>query len=85
MWKRRYNAVYENAPGIIKVDEIYNNYVNNIEQWEKPSRDDIVKYLCACIRSYSKGNAYAQNFYELIDDNIDVLCNSLYEEMKNEM
>ena len=79
------NAVYENAPGIIKVDEIYNNYVNNIEQWEKPSRDDIVKYLCACIRSYSKGNAYAQNFYELIDDNIDVLCNSLYEEMKNEM
>ena len=29
--------------------------------------------------------AYAQNFYELIDDNIDVLCNSLYEEMKNEM
>lgn len=48
------NAVYENAPGIIKVDEIYNNYVNNIEQWEKPSRDDIVKYLCACIRSYSK-------------------------------
>ena len=76
------NAVYENAPGIIKLDEIFGNYVPHIEKWQQPSRDDVIKYLCACIRSYSKGNAYAQNFYELIEDNIEDICNSLYEEMK---
>lgn len=76
------NAVYENAPGIIKLDEIFDNYVPHIEKWNQPSRDDVIKYLCACIRSYSKGNAYAQNFYELIEDNIEDICNSLYEEMK---
>lgn len=79
------NAVYETAPGIIKVDDIYGNYMNNIESWEKPSREDVIKYLCACIRSYSKGNAYAQNFYDLIDDNIDDICSALYDELCFEM
>ena len=44
-----------------------------------------MEYLCACIRSYSKGNAYAQNFYNLIDSNIDDICNSLYSEMCSEL
>lgn len=79
------NAVYETAPGIIKLDDIFDNYVQNIEVWKKPERSDIVKYLCACIRSYDKGNAYAQNFYELIDDNIDAICESLYRELKRIM
>ena len=78
------NAVYENAPGIIKVDDIYNNYLENLENWKQPSRNDVIKYLCACIRSYSKGNAYAQNYYELIRDNIDDICVSLYKELKQE-
>lgn len=75
------NAVYETAPGIIKVDDIFGNYIQNIRNWKRPKREDIIKYLCACIRSYSKGNAYAQNFYELIEDNIDDICYSLYNEM----
>lgn len=75
------NAVYETAPGIIKINDIFNNYILNIERWKRPDRNDIIKYLCACIRSYDKGNAYAQNFYELIDDNIDAICDSLYREM----
>lgn len=79
------NAVYETAPGIIKLDDIFDNYIQNIKTWKKPERSDIVKYLCACIRSYDKGNAYAQNFYELIDDNIDALCESLYRELKRIM
>lgn len=76
------NAVYESAPGVIKISEIFDNYVSNISKWVQPSREDIVKYLCACIRSYSKGNAYAQNYYELIDDNINDICDALYKEMK---
>lgn len=79
------NSVYETAPGIIKVDDIYCNYINNLQQWKKPSRNDILKYLCACIRSYSKGNAYAQNYYDLIDENINDICDSLYKEMNTQL
>lgn len=79
------NAVYENAPGVIKQDDIFGNYVNKLIEWKQPTRNEVVKYLCACIRSYSKGNAYAQNFYNLIDSNIDDICNSLYSEMCSEL
>ena len=79
------NSVYENAPGVIKQDDIFGNYVDKLIEWKQPVRDEIVKYLCACIRTYSKGNAYAQNFYNLIDSNIDDICNSLYNEMCSEL
>lgn len=79
------NAVYETAPGVIKLDDIYDHYLENIENWKRPSREDVIKYLCACIRSYSKGNAYAQNYYDLIEDNIDDICVSLYTELQYEM
>lgn len=79
------NAVYETAPGVIKLNDIYDRYIESMNAWEKPSRDDVIKYLCACIRSYSKGNAYAQNYYDLIEDNIDDICSALYEELKFDM
>ena len=79
------NAVYETAPGVIKLDDIYGNYLENIKKWKQPERNDVLKYLCACLRSYSKGNAYAQNYYDLIEDNIDDICNSLYSQMLLEL
>lgn len=75
------NIVFDNAPGVIKIDDIYQNYIDNIKKWKKPERKEIIKYLCACFRSYEKGNAYAQNYYELIDDNIDDICSSLYKQL----
>ena len=79
------NAVYETAPGVIKLEDIYGNYLENIKKWKQPERNDVLKYLCACLRSYSKGNAYAQNYYDLIEDNIDDICNSLYSQMLLEL
>lgn len=76
------NIVFDNAPGIIKITDMYQNYMSKMNDWVMPKRDDIKKYLCACKRSYSKGNAYAQNYYELIADNIDDIVDSLYAEMK---
>ena len=76
------NSVYENAPGVIKVKDIYQNYLPNIETWKKPTKNEIIQYLCACIRSYDKGNVYAQFKYELIDENIELLCRSVYKQMK---
>lgn len=75
-------ALFEGAPGIIRVDDIYQNYINNLKQWKKPSRDDIIQFLCASFRGYRKGNTYAQNFYDLIADNIDDICDSLYSQIQ---
>lgn len=77
--------VFDNAPGIIKVEDIYQNYIEKLDAWVQPSRNEVVQYLCACMRSYRKGNAYAQNYYELIDDNIDDIGNALYEQMVSMM
>lgn len=71
--------VFDNAPGVIRTDDIYDKFVDSMTEWKQPARDEIIKYLCACFRSYSLGNAYAQNIYEYIDDNIDDLSKSLYD------
>lgn len=75
------NAVYEDAPGIIKVTDIYGQYVSLIEKWQKPAREDIIKYLCACFRSYYPGNIYCQNFSQLLQDNVPDIANSLFEKL----
>lgn len=72
------NTFFEMAPGVIKVEDIYQNYLASIEHWKKPSREDIIQYLCATFMGYRKGNAYAENKYDLIDDNIDDLVDSLH-------
>lgn len=75
------STVFDNAPGIIKINDIYLNYIDYINKWRKPHRRELLQYICACFRSYHKGNAYAQNYYHLINDNIDDLCNSLYKQL----
>ena len=69
---------YDMAPGIIRIEDIYDNFVSAMGNWIQPSREDIIKYLCACFRSYKKGNTAAQNFLYLLNSNIDDLASSLY-------
>lgn len=75
------NTVYENAPGVIKVTDIYGKYLPSMKSWEQPSREDVIKYLCACFRSYHKGNIYCQNYHHLLDGNIDDIVYSLYQKL----
>ena len=77
------NAVYWNAPGVVNIKDVYGNYLETINGWKKPEREEIIKYLCALFRSFHKGNAYCQNYPELIKDNIDLMVDSLYEKLKN--
>lgn len=75
------NAVYEDAPGVIKVKDIYEGYLPAITAWKEPEREDVIKYLCACFRTYRKGNIYCQNRHELLDNNIDDISDALYSKM----
>lgn len=72
------HAVYENAPGVIKVDDIFGRYIQEMREWKQPERDEIISYLCECFRTYHKGNIYCQNHPQLLDDNIDDIVNALY-------
>lgn len=78
------DIVFDTAPGVIKVGDVYGNYIESMNNWKQPSRDDVIKYLCECFRSYSKGNAYAQNYLEALDATVDDLSDSLYEYLAND-
>ena len=77
------NSVYWNAPGVVNIKDVYGNYLELISNWKKPERDETIKYICALFRSFHKGNAYCQNYPELIKDNIDLMADSLYKKLKD--
>lgn len=72
------NSVFENAPGVMKVEDIYLQYIPLLKQYKRPCRDDVIKYLCECFRTYYEGNIYCQNYPQLLDGNIDKIVDSLY-------
>lgn len=74
------NIFYENAPGIMKVDDIYGRFCDLISRWEQPTRDNIVAYLCAYLRAIRPGVAYGHsNGKSNTDDNIKLMAKSLIE------
>lgn len=50
------NIFFDHAPGVIKIEDIYHNYVDNIESWKKPDREELLRYLCSYFRSLRKGS-----------------------------
>ncbi len=73
---------FENAPGIIRQDEVYLHYLDAMAAWKKPSREDLIKYICAFFRIARKGNAHAEMTEALTDDNIHLISKSLFEKMQ---
>lgn len=50
------NIFFDMAPGVVKVDDIYQNFVNKMNAWEEPTRQEVLTYLCAYFRSISLGS-----------------------------
>lgn len=67
------NVYFDNAPGIIKIDDIYGNYLLLMSTWKKPDDEDIIKYLCACFRAYHPGI----DWYADSDENISLVVDGL--------
>lgn len=76
------NIFFDCAPGVIKVDDIYQNYIDNICKWKKPERNEIIKYLCAYFRTLKLG--YVNGIWKKPSDvdNIINVSKSLYEQLK---
>ena len=71
------NIFFDNAPGVIKITDIYDNYLNNFASWEKPSEEQVIKYLCAYIRSLHPGRNWhtepAANISNIVDSLITAI------------
>lgn len=72
------NVYYEKAPGVIKILDIFNNYLSEISKWERPSREEVIHYLCEYFRCISPGvqNGYGSEISDT-DDNIKLMVDSL--------
>lgn len=70
---------YSNAPGVIKTDDIYQNYLDLLAGWKQPSRDEIINYLCEYIRSARKGNTYGASDARFEDGNVSLVVDSFME------
>jgi capsule polysaccharide export protein KpsC/LpsZ len=68
---------YETAPGIIKVDDIYNNYIEKLCSWKKPKREDVIKYLSEYMSNIYEGSVYFANKQCLEKENIEKIVDSL--------
>ncbi|WP_313151770.1 capsular polysaccharide export protein, LipB/KpsS family [Lacrimispora sp.] len=69
---------FSNAPGVIKVTEIFDNYLKLMDNWKKPSRGDTIQYLCELFRTYYEGNVYPASEACYEKENISNIANSLY-------
>lgn len=69
---------YENAPGIMKVEDAFGAYKDFIKDWKKPGRDEVIQYLCAFFRSIREGNVYVADEDVYTDENMQKVTNSFY-------
>lgn len=73
---------YENAPGVIKLSNIFNSYGDALNNWEKPKREDVITYLAECFRTMYEGCAYTIIPSTIHSENIAKIGSSLLEQLK---
>lgn len=76
------NIFFENAPGVVKVDDIYGKYIPVMEQWKQPAREEILQYLCAYFRSLREGCSNQEEQIALSKDNIHNIALSIMEQIQ---
>lgn len=73
------DILYKNAPGIMHIDDIYENYLPAMESWQQPSREDIIKYLAAYMSCAKEGNSYCMSPARFEPDNLRLLAESMHD------
>lgn len=76
------NIFFENAPGVVKVDDIYGRYISIMEKWQQPDRKEIIQYLCAYFRSLKEGCSNQEEKIALTKENIHKISISIVAEIQ---
>ncbi len=72
------HIVYEGAPGVMQVDEIYDNYQQTLDSYVQPTRDEVLHYMAVYMRSARLGNTYVMSEARLNKENYLDVAKSLY-------
>ncbi len=70
---------FKNAPGAIKLDDIYQNYLPAMESYVQPSREQVKKYICEYLRTSKEGNVYQADPKRHEPENIEKVTKSFVE------
>lgn len=73
------NIFFDNAPGVIKVLDIYDNYCEYLNKWQQPTDSQIIQYLCAYMRAIHPGVDWLADS----DENISLIVDSLITAIKS--
>lgn len=73
---------YGNAPGIMKVDDIFRQYVPLMENWKQPTREEVIEYLCEHVRTAYAGGVYSLDATRLEKDNVAIVTKSIVDYME---
>ena len=80
------DILYEDAPGIMRIEDIYGHYEEAMAQWQQPTRDEVIQYLAAYMSCARVGNTYVLSADRLKPDNIALIAESIFSyfnEVKN--
>lgn len=72
---------FDKAPGVIKVSDIYGNYLDIINNWKQPTREEVLRYLCAYFRAIAPGRIYGTS-ESTEENNIRLFVDSLMKNVK---
>lgn len=73
------DILYKDGPGVMRIDDIYDNYLSAMENWKQPDREDVVKYMAAYIRCAKEGNTYVLSEDRLSKENMSKLAKSIFD------
>ena len=69
--------LFDNAPGVVRVPDVFGNYLSLLRQWREPSREEVVNYLCEYLSNVYPGCAYLWSPMSTSDENVVALARSL--------
>ncbi|MHC1682808.1 MAG: hypothetical protein AB6733_07660 [Clostridiaceae bacterium] len=75
------NIYFDNAPGVVKTDEIFDKYIDIIDNWVQPTREEVIHYLCEYFTTIYKGNVCLVNPRCYDESNIEDILNSLIQQI----
>ena len=73
------NIFYEDAPGFMKIEEIFDNYQQAMANYKQPTREEIIQYLAVYMSCGRPGNTYVMSDARLEDDNITLVAASMFD------
>lgn len=73
---------YENAPGVIRLDDIYGEYNKKLSEWKRPSLEQVVLYLAECFRTMYEGCVYTVVPKTFNVENIKMVAGSILNQFK---